>query len=241
MALGTAGNVASFRSRRAESLRSVVSSVRVIEFDGMESEVTELTLAKFLQGLIEKGEKLGACDATRLAGKIFKGVSDGVKRHELDDWAIQTAAMMIGEDPAYSALAARMLMHTLEALVLSQGIGSFSESLERGYQRGLIASTTRDLVANNAAILNSGINKEQDQLFEYFGLRTVFDRYLLKDPVTREVLETPQYFFMRVACGLSREPLEALEFYRLLSSFEYMPSTPTLFNAATVHPQMSSC
>ncbi|HND86506.1 MAG TPA: ribonucleoside-diphosphate reductase subunit alpha, partial [Pseudobdellovibrionaceae bacterium] len=73
------------------------------------------------------------------------------------------------------------------------------------------------------------------------GLRTVYDRYLLKDPKSRQVIETPQYFFMRVACGLATKPEEAIEFYRLISSHDYMPSTPTLFNSGTLRPQMSSC
>ena len=72
-------------------------------------------------------------------------------------------------------------------------------------------------------------------------MRTVYDRYLLRHPETRKVIETPQYFLMRVACGLSRNPEEAIEFYGLISGLEYLPSSPTLFNSGTMHPQMSSC
>src|SRR6185437_10128136 len=74
-----------------------------------------------------------------------------------------------------------------------------------------------------------------------FGLRTVYDRYLLRHPTTRLVIETPQFFLLRVACGLSRTPAEAIGFYRLLSSLAYLPSSPTLFNSGTRHTQMSSC
>ena len=77
--------------------------------------------------------------------------------------------------------------------------------------------------------------------FEYFGLRTVYDRYLLKHPETRKVIETPQYFFLRVACGLARSFEEAKEFYELVSTLDYMTSSPTLFNSATLRPQLSSC
>ncbi|HXG36915.1 MAG TPA: ribonucleoside-diphosphate reductase subunit alpha, partial [Dehalococcoidia bacterium] len=76
---------------------------------------------------------------------------------------------------------------------------------------------------------------------EYFGLRTVYDRYLLRHPERREVMETPQYFFLRVACGLSENVSEAIQFYQLISSFAYMPSSPTLFNSGSGRPQMSSC
>src|SRR6478752_9925034 len=77
--------------------------------------------------------------------------------------------------------------------------------------------------------------------FEYFGLRTVYDRYLLRNPKTRQVIETPQHFFLRVACALSETVMEALQMYRLFSSLEYIPSSPTLFNSGTRHEQLSSC
>src|SRR5262249_11112445 len=96
-------------------------------------------------------------------------------------------------------------------------------------------------VAANSRKLNDAIEPACNDRFEYFGLRTVYDRYLLRHPTRRDALETPQYFFMRVACGLSQSVGEAVELYRLFSSLEYMPSTPTLFNAATNHQQLSSC
>ena len=80
-----------------------------------------------------------------------------------------------------------------------------------------------------------------DWEFEYFGIKTVYDRYLLRHPSDRLVLETPQYFLLRVACGLSRTAAEAIGFYRMMSSLAYLPSSPTLFNSGTSHPQMSSC
>jgi ribonucleoside-diphosphate reductase alpha chain len=85
------------------------------------------------------------------------------------------------------------------------------------------------------------VDDRNTDLFEYFGIRTVYDRYLLKNPVSRDVIETPQYFFLRVACGLSTNVQEAIEFYKLISAHDYMPSSPTLFNSGTMHPQMSSC
>src|SRR6202012_835866 len=81
----------------------------------------------------------------------------------------------------------------------------------------------------------------RDHEFEYFGIKTVYDRYLLRHPSTRLVIETPQYFLLRGACGLSQTPAEAIGFYQLMSSLAYLPSSPTLFNSGTSHPQMSSC
>src|SRR6185437_12704461 len=128
---------------------------------------------------------------------------------------------------------------------------SFSQSIELGFQQGLIAATTHALVMANKRKLNSAIKHERDWNMEFHGLQTVYDRYLLKHPTTlrptgsgekmRAVIETPQYFFLRVACGLAETASEAIELYNLLSSLEYMASTPTLFNSGTVHSQMSSC
>ena len=83
--------------------------------------------------------------------------------------------------------------------------------------------------------------EERNNLFEFFGLRTIYDRYLLRHPTERTVIETPQYFLLRVACGLARSPEEAITLYELMSSLEYLTSSPTLFNSGTSHPQMSSC
>ena len=93
----------------------------------------------------------------------------------------------------------------------------------------------------HASTLNAAIDSSRDQNFEFFGLRTVYDRYLLRHPETREVIETPQYFFLRVACGLSQNVEEAVGFYDLMSSLAYLPSSPTLFNSGTTHQQLSSC
>ncbi|HEX7159886.1 MAG TPA: ribonucleoside-diphosphate reductase subunit alpha, partial [Trebonia sp.] len=93
----------------------------------------------------------------------------------------------------------------------------------------------------NARTLDDAVTPGADWEFEYFGIKTVYDRYLLRHPATRLVTETPLYFMLRVACGLSRTPAEAIGFYRLMSSLAYLPSSPTLFNSGTSHPQMSSC
>ena len=125
--------------------------------------------------------------------------------------------------------------------VQNQDIYSFSQSVALGQAQGIIGEETAALVATHARKLNDAILPERNWRYEFFGLRTVYDRYLLRHPESRKVIETPQYFLMRVACGLSTSPEEAIEFYELISSLDYLPSSPTLFNSGTTHPQMSSC
>ncbi len=184
---------------------------------------------------------LPSVDPLRVASKTIGGLYDGATTKELDDLSIQTAAHLIGEEPEYSKFAARLLNRYIEKEVTNQNIYSFSQSIQEAHRQGLISDVTLKFAEENARKLNHVVIHERSDQFEYFGLRTVYDRYLLKNPQSRKVIETPQYFFMRVACGLSRSVREAVEFYDLISSFEYMPSTPTLFNSGTKRQQMSSC
>ena len=184
---------------------------------------------------------LSHVDSLKIATKTIGGLYDGATTKELDNLSIQTASMLIVEEPEYSKLAARLLRTYIQKEISNQDVQSFSQSIAAGFKMGLICDEVALFVAANARKLNDAIREEQTDLFEYFGLRTVYDRYLLKNPTTREIIETPQYFFMRVASGLSKTVSEAIRFYQLISSFEYMPSSPTLFNSATKHSQMSSC
>ncbi|MGB7208948.1 MAG: ribonucleoside-diphosphate reductase subunit alpha [Pyrinomonadaceae bacterium] len=184
---------------------------------------------------------LPSVDAMRIATKTISGLYDGATTKELDKLSIQTAASLIFEEPEYSRLGARLLNQYVEKEVRNQEIHSFSQSIAFGVKEGLIAPRVVQFVSANSRKLNDAIDQTRNDLFEFFGLRTLYDRYLLKNPVTRDVIETPQFFWMRVACGLSETPNEAIELYRLFSSLEYVPSTPTLFNSGTKHEQLSSC
>lgn len=180
-------------------------------------------------------------DPLRVATKAISGLYDGATTKELDNLCIQTASLLIGEDPEYSRLAARLLAIYVDEEVRSQKIKSFADSITFGYNAGIIGENTFKFVEKNKTALSAAIEPFRTDRFEYFGLRTIYDRYLLKNPKSRQVFETPQYFFMRVACGLAQTVEEAVEFYRLTSSHDYLASTPTLFNSGTLRPQMSSC
>ena len=184
---------------------------------------------------------MGDVEPMRVATRTISGLYDGATTQELDQLSIQTAAALIAEEPQYSRLAARLLGTYIDKEVGTQEIQAFSQSIKAGFELGLISGRVYEFVSANSRKLNAAIEPQRTELFGYFGIRTVYDRYLLKHPQNRFVLETPQYFFMRVACGLANTPNEAVEFYQLISSLAYLPSSPTLFNAGTRHTQLSSC
>jgi len=184
---------------------------------------------------------LNEVDPHRVAIRAISGLYDGATTKELDDLCVQTASLLIGEEPQYSLLAARLLSTYIDEEVVTSGVRNFMESIEFGHKNGLIANQVLEFVRKHREKLEAAINPSRTMLFEYFGLRTIYDRYLLKDPKSRAVFETPQYFFMRVACGLAQSAEEAVELYEIVSRLDYMPSTPTLFNSGTLRPQMSSC
>nr|WP_305789855.1 ribonucleoside-diphosphate reductase subunit alpha [Actinoplanes lichenis] len=184
---------------------------------------------------------LDEVDPQRIATRTVNGLPAGATAEQRDQLAIRTAAELIGEEPQYSRLAARLLAAFVAGEVRGQGVETFSQSIRYAHSLGLIGDGTAAFVAAHAPELDDAPDPDGDRRFEYFGLRTVADRYLLRHPHTRAVVETPQFWLLRVACGLSRTPAEAIGFYRLMSSLAYLPSSPTLFNSGTRHTQMSSC
>ncbi len=215
------------------------AQMRVTKRNGS-SETVDLN--KIVRAVTRSAEGLHAVDPMRVALKTIGGIYDGATTRELDELSIRTSAALTAEEPEYGFLAARLLSSYIDKEVQGQEIQSFSQSVARGAEVGLVNARLRDFVALNARKLNDAIDPLATRRFEYFGLRTVYDRYLLRHPELRKVVETPQYFFMRIACALGGGTLaETLELYRLLSSLEYIASSPTLFNAGTAHEQLSSC
>jgi len=200
-----------------------------------------VNLDKIVKAVTRCCSGLSRVDPLRVATKTISGLYDGATTQELDELSIQTAAALTAEEPEYASLAARLLSATIDKEVAGQDIYSFSQCVRAGVEAGLIGQRLASFVEVHERKLNDAVDSEASSRFEYFGLRTVYDRYLLRHPTRRSVLETPQYFFLRVACALSENIADALELYGLFSRLEYLPSSPTLFNAGTRHEQLSSC
>ncbi|MEV0173337.1 ribonucleoside-diphosphate reductase subunit alpha [Streptomyces sp. NPDC050803] len=199
-----------------------------------------------LRTLTELTVDLPDADPGRVAAAALRGRSARADEAELRELATEAAAGLISEDPAYSRLAARLLTVSIAAEAASQGVTSFTESVAVGHREGLVADRTAEFVRIHADRLNALIDPAGDDRFGYFGLRTLHSRYLLRHPITRKVVETPQHFMLRVAAGLAEDDTaraldEVAALYGLMSRLDYLPSSPTLFNSGTRHPQMSSC
>src|SRR5580698_7503684 len=196
---------------------------------------------KIVRAVTRCCEGIADVDPMRVALKTIAGLYDGATTRELDELSIRTASSFMVEEPAYSKLAARLLGAFIDKEVQGLSIYSFSQSVRCGFDVGLVNERVLQFVEANARKLNDAIDVDRTRLFEYFGLRTLYDRYLLKHPTKRHVIETPPYFWMRVAVALSTSVHDALELYGLFSSLDYLPSSPTLFNSGTLHEQLSSC
>ena len=175
---------------------------------------------------------------------------DGVPVDEVRKSAILAARSLIENDPAYGYVTARLLLHTIRAEVLgeetSQGAmaTAYAEYFPRYIKLGIEAELLDPKLAQfDLAKLGAALDHRNDLRFNYLGLQTLYDRYFLH--IRDRRIELPQIFFMRVAMGLAMNEINrearAIEFYQLLASFDFMSSTPTLFNSATLRPQLSSC
>ena len=217
---------------------TVTTSMRVRKRNGT---LEPVDVNKIVNAVARATEGLHGVDPMIVSTRTIAALADGATTQELDELSIRTAAGLIVEEPNYSKLAARLLSTYIDKEVRNQNAPWFSESVSLGHKLGLISDEVFEFVSEHAPDLNAAIDSQRDRNFEFFGIRVVYDRYLLRHPETRKVIETPQYFLLRVACGLSNNPEEAIYFYHLMSSLAYLPSSPTLFNSGTRHPQMSSC
>lgn len=196
-------------------------------------------------------EGLGnAIDATPILTETIKNLYDSVPMAQVYDSAILASRTLIEKDPAYSQVTARILMHVIRKEILGcevlQGNMQaeystyFAKYINEGIGAELLDPRMREF---DLARLAAALNADRDLQFNYLGLQTLYDRYFLHIEDRR--IEMPQAFFMRVAMGLSLNELDrearAIEFYEVLSTFDFMSSTPTLFNSATTRPQLSSC
>jgi ribonucleoside-diphosphate reductase alpha chain len=214
------------------------TAMAVTKRDGRREPVD---LNKIVRAIQRCADGLHAVDPMRIATRTIAGLYDGATTRELDELSIRTAAMLVAEEPDYGRLAARLLAGVIDKEVAGQGIHSFSQSVQAAADLGLANERLLRSVQAHARKFNDAIDREHDRRFDYFGLRTVYDRYLLRHPVSRKVIETPQQFFMRIAVALAETPTDAIDLYGRMARLEYVPSSPTLFNAGTRHEQLSSC
>ena len=210
--------------------------MEVIKRDGTRETVR---MEKILDAVNRACRGLPNVEPIEIAKRTIAGLHNNSTTQELDQLSISNAVMLMADEPNYSKVAARMLAEGIMKEVGRDTV--FSDYVETAVEQGLLAEHVQKLVRENSQAIDFAIRHERDDLFEYFGLKTVADRYLLRHPKTRKLIERPQWLFMRVALGLSQNVEEAIEFYGIISQFLYMPSTPTLFNSGTRHPQMSSC
>jgi len=180
-----------------------------------------------------------------IAKKVIDGIYDGVSTQELDELAAETAATLTTKHPDYAVLAARISISNLHKTTSK----SFSSTMKRlytyinpktGKNASLLSKEVYGIINKNAAILDSSIIYDRDFSYDYFGFKTLEKSYLLK--LKGLVVERPQHMLMRVAIGIHKEDIDtAIETYNLLSEKWFIHATPTLFNAGTPKPQLSSC
>lgn len=198
-------------------------------------------IAAFAREIIDLAHHDLRINVDEMHERFMMSATLGMGRDEISEVLIRQAASRIVEEPHYSVFATRLLHKKIAAEVSAQQIHSFSDAIALGYSQGILTENIAHFVEKNKEILNNSIDKEFDPFFTYFGLSTVYDRYLLRHPIKRVVFELPQYMFMRVACGVFDNTADVVELYRAMASFNYMPGSPTLFNAGTKNPQLSSC
>ena len=205
-----------------------------------------------LQLLIETAcAGLGAdVKAAPIVAETMRNLYDGVPMDEVYKASILAARTLIEKDPDYTYATARLLFHTISREVLGRDVAQadmqeayadyFPGFIKRGVEAELL---DEKLLQFDLKRLGAALKASRDQQFDYLGLQTLYDRYFLHEGKTR--IELPQAFFMRVAMGLSLNEIDretrAIEFYEVLSSFDFMSSTPTLFNSGTLRSQLSSC
>lgn len=191
-----------------------------------------------------------AVDAGLILKSTLKDLYDGVPAEEVRKSAVLSARSLIEKDPAYSFVTARLLLHSIRLEALGEEVAqeqmamAYAEYFPRFVQEGIDAELLDPRLARyDLRRLAAALDARRDLKFGYLGLQTLYDRYLLH--VNGRHIELPQAFFMRVAMGLALNEIErearAIEFYNVLSGFDFMSSTPTLFNSGTLRSQLSSC
>jgi len=239
-------------SRGVQAEQSQDSAITVTMDDGSSRP---LDTARLRTVIFEACEGLDDVNGDALYDETLKNLYDGVKHSDVQVSLVMTARTLVEQEPNYSFVAARLLLDSLRSEALTfLGVAESATQSEMHYkyatalksyiQKGVeLELLSPHLLEYDLDRLGEALKADRDEQFTYLGLQTLYDRYFIHSDGTR--FELPQIFFMRVAMGLAsneenREDC-AIEFYNLLSSFDYMVSTPQLFNSGTLRPQLSSC
>ncbi|ANA32953.1 hypothetical protein R82526_03865 [Ralstonia mannitolilytica] len=244
-----------YRERRAQERAQAGETQQQPAFIGLnvtDGGITRpLDMAALRNVIVSACEGLGdAVDPEPILKETVKNLYEGVPMTQVYDSAILAARTLIEKDPAYSQVTARILLHTIRREILGEEVTQaemstrYADYFPQFIKRGINAELLDDKLAQfDLAKLGAALDASRDFQFNYLGLQTLYDRYFLHINETR--IEMPQAFFMRVAMGLALNEIDrearAIEFYQLLSSFDFMSSTPTLFNSGTRRSQLSSC
>ena len=235
------------RARQVQQVKPQEPVLHVVD----RGQRVELNFAA-LQELVESAcANLGDdVKADPILAETRRNLYDGVPIEEVHKAAILAARTLLEKSPAYSRATARLLLHTIRKEILGEEVSPtemadryaeyFSQFIKKGVAAELLDSRLQQF---DLTRLGEALKPERDLQFDYLGLQTLFDRYFLH--IEERRIEMPQAFFMRVAMGLSLNEIDrearAIEFYNVLSSFDFMSSTPTLFNSGTLRSQLSSC
>jgi ribonucleoside-diphosphate reductase alpha chain len=233
---------------RATQVVDTLPELSVVQPDGTREPLDKAALKALIHSA-SKGVE-ATTDETYIFNETIKNLYDGVAVEEISKSVILAARQMIEKDPAYSLVTARLLLHSLRHEVLGKETPHeamsthYADYFPHAIKRGVNAQLLDEkLLQFDLARLGQALVADRDYQFGYLGLQTLYDRYFLHIEGLR--IELPQTFFMRVAMGLALNEVDrearAIEFYHVLSSFNFMSSTPTLFNAGTRRSQLSSC
>ena len=240
------------RAQNPQAATAPKSDIMVTMDDG---STKPLDTARLQTIINEACEGLEDVDGDAIYEETLKNLYTGVKHSDVQVSLVMTARTMVEKEPNYSFVAARLLLDTLRSEAL--GFLGVADSATQGEMHYKYATALRPYIERGVELellsphlleydlerLGQALKAERDELFSYLGLQTLYDRYFIHSEGVR--FELPQIFFMRVAMGLASNEANredrAIEFYNLLSSFDYMVSTPQLFNSGTLRPQLSSC
>ncbi|MES2625179.1 MAG: ATP cone domain-containing protein, partial [Pseudomonadota bacterium] len=242
--------------QRETQQKQKVESARPDLLVTMEDGSTQALDTNRLRTIItEACDRLDGVTGDKIYEETIKNLYSGVNIKDVQITLVMTARTLVESDPNYTYVAARLLLDTLRSEALGfLGVAQSATQSEMHYR---YAATLRPYIEKGVALellspellkfdlsrLGEALQAERDDQFTYLGLQTLYDRYFIQSEGTR--FELPQIFFMRVAMGLAinedNREARAIEFYNLLSSFDYMVSTPQLFNSGTLRPQLSSC